>query len=183
MVSGLIRVTGGILKGRRLKGPGKSAFRPTTGRVKEFVFSYIGEDISAAHCLDLFSGTGSLGIEALSRCARRCVFIEKSTQNVNVIKHNLELCGFLERAQVIKGDVFSVLRRMRPGCFDFVFADPPFADALRSRIVNSVCECNILKVRGMLIIEHEVHDTDVGEDRLRLLKQRRFGHCVVSVYV
>ena len=183
MVGGLIRVTGGILKGKKLKGPGKSAFRPTTGRVKEFVFSYIGEDISAANCLDLFSGTGSLGIEALSRCARRCVFIEKSTQNINVIKHNLQLCGFLERAQVIKGDVFSVLRRMQPGCFDFVFADPPFANALRSRIVKSVCECNILKVRGMLIIEHEVHDTDIEEDGLRLLKQRKFGHCVVSVYV
>ena len=100
-----------------------------------------------------------------------------------MIKHNLQLCGFLERAQVIKGDVFSILRRMRPGCFDFVFADPPFANALRSRIVNSVWECNMLKLRGMLIIEHAVHDTDIEEDGLRLLKQRKFGHCVVSVYV
>ncbi|RKY52346.1 MAG: 16S rRNA (guanine(966)-N(2))-methyltransferase RsmD [Candidatus Neomarinimicrobiota bacterium] len=184
MVKNVIRVVSGIARGRKLFGPSGLRFRPTTGRVKEFMFSYLGEIVKGARILDLFSGTGSLGIEALSRGAEEVVFVEKSSKSLEILKRNLTLCGFVDRAVVLHGDVFHVLRRMgeKGERFDFILADPPFRGTLRDKIVKIVAESRILKPEGLLLIEHEVHDSDSETHGMELLKQRRFGSCVVSVY-
>ena len=181
----MIRVIGGTARGRRLQGPPGLRFRPTTGRVKEFIFSYLNQEVEGARLLDLFSGTGSLGIEALSRGAASVVFIEEDTRHIRILKDNVALCGFSAEAQIIRGDVFRHIKRLGEGGerFDIVLADPPFKQKLHERITKGVRQAGILARESLLLIEHEVHDSISMESSLRLIKQRRFGHCVVSVYV
>ena len=175
---------GGSARGKRLRGPSGFKFRPTTGRVKEFIFSYLGEEVEGARVLDLFCGTGSLGIEALSRGAKEIIFVDKSLQSLKILEKNLEDCGFTDRTRILRKDVFRLLRRMgKEGeKFNLILADPPFKDSLRGQIVRAVDENNLIKHEGFLILEHEFHDPDPREHEMKLLKQRRFGHCVVSVY-
>jgi len=94
------------------------------------------------------------------------------------------LCGFEERTKIVVGDVFRELKRLGSSStkYDIVLADPPFDLSLLERIIRSVESSQILKGDGLLVIEHMVHDTDSGKHSMRLIKQRRFGHCVVSIY-
>lgn len=179
-----IRILGGSARGRRLLGPVGYRFRPTTGRVKEFIFSYLGSKVVGAKILDIFSGTGSLGLEALSRGADEVVFIERSAPNVKILKKNIEICEFSEQATIIKGNVFVLLNKLGKDSkkFDLVLADPPFKGFYREQIIETVNENHLLKDEGLLLIEHERHDPDDGRHGKEIVKQRRFGHCVVSVY-
>jgi 16S rRNA (guanine(966)-N(2))-methyltransferase RsmD len=179
-----IRILGGSARGRRLLGPVGYKFRPTTGRVKEFIFSYLGSRVTGARILDLFSGTGSLGIEALSRGADEAFFIERSAPTVKILKKNVGICGFSEQANVMRGDVFILLNKLGKDSekFDLVLADPPFKGFFREEIVKTVEENRLLKDDGLLLVEHERHDPDDGGHGKEIVKQRRFGHCVVSVY-
>ena len=181
----MLRILGGLKRGKRLRGPTGLEFRPATGRVKSFIFSYFYHDIQGSSVLDLFSGTGSLGIEALSRGASTCVFIEHNLNVLKLLKENISSCRFHDQANIIQGDVFQVLKRhhfFNKKPFDFIVADPPFKDSLRESIVTAVEENHILKQNGVLILEHEIHDEDKSKNGLILLKQKRFGHCVLSIY-
>jgi len=178
----MLRVSGGTVRGRKLKGPKGLAFRPTTGRVKEFIFSVLGSDVKKAEVLDLFSGSGSLGIEALSRGAVHVTFVEQSAFNVHIIKQNLEKCGLHDRAIVLRGDVFKTLRYLESGHFKLILADPPFKMSFRSRIVESVATYELMKENGQLVIEHQDNDFDSENPALICIRQKKFGHCVVSIY-
>ena len=180
----MLRISGGSLRGKKLSGPEGLEFRPTTAQVKEFVFFLFRQEIENSRFLDLFSGTGSLGLEALSRGAREGFFVEKSSRTLHLLRKNLAACGVTDRAHVMAGDVFAVLDLLgkRGESFDLVFADPPFKESLRGRIVDGVGQNGILKSGGVLILEHESHDPDVPHPELRLLRQKKFGHCIVSIY-
>ncbi len=173
-----------MARGRKLVGPSGYRFRPTTGRVKEFIFNYLADEVNDTRILDLFSGTGSLGIEALSRGAKEIFFVERSSQNLLLLEKNLKICHFSENARVFKGDVFTTLDRMgqRGEVFDFILADPPFKAFYRNQIIKGVADNHLLKTNGLLFVEHEMHDPDSGEHGMKLLKQRRFGHCMISIY-
>ncbi|HDQ44904.1 MAG TPA: 16S rRNA (guanine(966)-N(2))-methyltransferase RsmD [bacterium] len=180
----MIRVIGGTAKGRRLPGPKGSVFRPTTGRVKEFIFSYIGPDIAGSSVLDCFAGSGSLGIEALSRGAAEATFIEIGRTQSQLIRENLRLCGFQDRARVIRGDVFSRLAGLVDSAsrYDYVIADPPFSEALHGRIIEVFERNPVLEAAGELLIEHEAHDRADDTRGFRKHRERKFGHCVISIY-
>ncbi len=179
-----IRVMGGSARGRKLLGPVGFKFRPATGRVKEFICNYLNQKVVGAKVLDLFSGSGSLGIEALSRGASEVVFTERSAHNVRMIEKNVNHCGFTDNVRVLKGNVFSLFKTLvkMGDVFDIILADPPFKGNYRQRIVQGVDENHLLRDGGVLIVEHESHDPDPGEHNMRLVKQRRFGHCIVSIY-
>jgi len=180
----MLRILGGESKGRKLKGPGKLNFRPATGRVKEFIFAILGPHIEHAVVLDLFSGSGSIGIEALSRGADRVIMVEQSANHIRIIKHNLEICRYGDRAEIIKGDVFRTLKfyGTQKDHFDIIFADPPFNKMLRSEIVEHVERNRLLASEGRLIIEHQADDREGSIDHYQLIRQKRFGHCMVSIY-
>jgi 16S rRNA (guanine966-N2)-methyltransferase len=180
----MFRILGGVKRGKKLKGPTGLEFRPTTGRVKSYLFSFFDQDIPGSTVLDLFSGTGSFGLEALSRSASDCTFVENNRNTIQLLKNNIRLCGFENRCRLIAGDVFSVLQRMESEkrTFDFILADPPFKESLREKIARTVDLHRVLKQNGVLVIEHEFHDADAGSHGLKLLKQKRFGHCIVSFY-
>lgn len=152
--------------------------------MKESIFSYLNQEVEGARILDLFSGTGSLGIEALSRGAGSVVFVERDSLHIRILKENLERCGFAEDARILQGDVFRKLVRLGEAGerFDIILADPPFRQMLRNRIAECVDRSGVLAKEGLLLIEHEVHDDDPVNLSMRLIKKRQFGQCVVSIY-
>jgi 16S rRNA (guanine966-N2)-methyltransferase len=180
----MLRISGGSLRGKKLSGPEGLEFRPTTARVKEFIFFLYRQEIENSKFLDLFAGSGSWGLEALSRGAREGYFVEKSPRSIHLLKKNIDACGMDERAHVLAGDVFPVLDRLgkRGEDFPVIFADPPFRESLRSRIVDAVSRNKLLRSNGVLILEHESHDQDSVQADMRLLRQKKFGHCYISVY-
>ncbi len=140
-----MRVIGGEAKGTRLSGP-RGGIRPVSDRAREGLFASLGGLVVGARCLDLYAGTGALGVEALSRGAAQCVFVDSSASAVRTIRHNLSRAGFSDRALVLRTDVGRFLAR--PGDpFDLAFADPPYAihtgtlsavlDALTTRLDGS----------------------------------------------
>jgi 16S rRNA (guanine966-N2)-methyltransferase len=180
----MIRIIGGDSKGRKLKGPKGLEFRPTTGRVKEFVFSVIGPGLYEAQVLDLFAGSGSLGIEALSRGAVGVTFIEQCREYVRLVEQNVALCHLQAKSRILKGDVFKVLKYLGKQFlkYDIILADPPFKLSLHTAIVMAVEQQKILQKSGVLIIEHQMDDILKQESNFHLIRQRRFGHCMVSIY-
>jgi 16S rRNA (guanine966-N2)-methyltransferase len=180
----VLRIAGGSLRGRKLAGPKGLEFRPTTARIKEFVFFVYRERIPESRFLDLFAGTGSFGLEALSRGAREGVFVERFPRSLHILGRNIDACGFNRQASVMNEDVFSALDRMgrRGEVFDLIFADPPFRESLRARIAASVGSNRLLGIDGLLILEHDMRDPDAEAGNLILVRQKRFGDCVVSVY-
>ena len=124
-----MRVIAGEARGRRLEAlPGTEITRPTMDQVKEAMFSIVQFDLPGARVLDLYAGSGQLGIEALSRGAAECVFIDRRADAVKLIQENLALCRLADRARVRQGDALPYLRSGEK--FDIVFLDPPYASGL-----------------------------------------------------
>lgn len=180
----MLRISGGSLRGRLLIGPKGLAFRPTTARVREFIFYQLGNRIENAKVLDLFAGTGMLGIEALSRGAGQVVFVEKARSSLEILRKNLMRSGFFTKAKIVSEDVFSAVRKLgkQEEQFDLIFADPPFAENYRTAIVQTVNDAHVLHPQGILIVEHDRKDPDLSNTKFVLSKERRFGDCVVSFY-
>lgn len=181
----MIRVTGGSVRGKKLKGPKGTAFRPTTGRVKEYIFNILGGTLQDAGVLDLFSGSGSLGIEALSRGARQVTFIEQEFSHARLIEENLTACRFSEISRVYRGNVFTHLERMHHASmrFDLVLADPPFKAKYHQQILETLNRFPVLNKKGLCVIEHENNDPAVNTAGFELEKIRTFGHVTVSMYL
>ncbi|MBQ6569789.1 MAG: 16S rRNA (guanine(966)-N(2))-methyltransferase RsmD [Clostridia bacterium] len=150
-----MRVITGTARGRRLITLEGLDVRPTTDKVKEGIFSAIQFDIDGRKILDLFAGSGQLGIEALSRGAQKCVFVDSSSKALNVINRNLQTTGLADKAEVYASDALGYLSRCRD-TFDIVFLDPPYAMAeniipkilaslipLLSRCATIVCETDV----------------------------------------
>ena len=180
----MIRIIGGQAKGRKLYGPSGHTFRPTTGIVKEFIFSYLQFIIKDAVVLDLFAGSGSLGIEALSRGASRVNFIDKSQYSINIIKKNLKLCNFSQKGFIIRGNVFTQLSKLdkKGNNFDIIFADPPFKHNLREKIVDYIDTYKLLNDNGLLMLKHKKGDIDKSNHSIKMIKQKNFGINVISIY-
>jgi 16S rRNA (guanine(966)-N(2))-methyltransferase RsmD len=123
--------------------------RPTTDMVKEAIFSILQFDIPGRRVLDLFAGTGQLGIEALSRGAAECVFVDNSTQSLNLVRKNLELCQFT--GQVVRSDALSYLAHC--GKFDVVLLDPPYHDGLYNNLLKNLFTFDILNDGGIILVE------------------------------
>jgi 16S rRNA (guanine(966)-N(2))-methyltransferase RsmD len=123
--------------------------RPTTDMVKEAIFSIVQFDVPGRRVLDLFAGTGQLGIEALSRGARECVFVDNNTQSLNLVRKNLELCQFT--APVVRADALDYLKHC--GKFDLVLLDPPYHEGLYNNVINSLFTFDILNDGGIILVE------------------------------
>ena len=180
----MIRVIGGSVRGKKLKGPKGNVFRPTTGRVKEYIFNIVGETVQDAVVLDLFSGSGSLGIEALSRGAQHVTFIERDSGHTRILEENLDACRFRDKSRIYRGNVFTHIERMHQSSmrFDLILADPPFKEKYHRQIVETLSRFPVLCENGWCVIEHENNDPADEADGLTLEKFRSFGHVTVSVY-
>ena len=144
-----MRVITGTARGRRLMEPRDMSIRPTTDMVKEAVFSIVQFDVPGRRVLDLFAGTGQLGIEALSRGARECVFVDQSPASLALVRKNLEICGM--QAPVIRSDAVKYLESC--GKFDLVFVDPPYHGGLYDKVLQALFGFDILTDGGIIIVE------------------------------
>lgn len=147
-----MRVITGKARGVVLKTPDGMSTRPTSDRVKEALFSVIQFDIPGAVVLDLFAGTGQLGIEALSRGAKRAVFVDKSDDACRVVKENLRRTKMEGEAAVIRADHLDYLRRCKDK-FDIIFLDPPYAEVFLENSLKMITEIDILRYGGIMVAE------------------------------
>ena len=147
-----MRVIAGLVKGRKLKGLDGLATRPTTDRVKESIFNIIQFDIEGRKILDLFAGTGQLGIEALSRGAESVTFVDQRTDAVRVIRENLELVGFVKQSKVIQSDSIAFISSDKEK-YDVIFLDPPYDSGLLKKSLEIIAEFDILSDGGIIVCE------------------------------
>ena len=169
-----MRVISGSVGGRRLREPSGFDIRPTSDMVKESVFNIVQFDIEGRRVLDLFAGTGQLGIEALSRGAKRVVFVDKNPAAVKLIRENLRLCGFSDSASVFASDAFSYMRGRET--FDLIFIDPPYDSSLAEKMLNAIIEFDKLNPNGIIICEMSVDSVtpDIPHPYL-VQKEYRYG--------
>jgi len=152
----MLRVIGGTAKGRHLRFPSNRKIRPTSSKVRESVFNILTPYVKNAMFLDLFAGSGAVGIEALSRGASFAVFVESSSRCLSILKVNLELCGFSDRAEIYPADVMSFLsthKQPTPG-YDIVFVDPPYRYREWEGLLSKIIYGGIISNSGLLIVEH-----------------------------
>jgi 16S rRNA (guanine966-N2)-methyltransferase len=170
-----LRVSGGELRGRRLSAP-RRGVRPTSERVREAMFSILG-DISGARALDVYCGTGALGIEAVSRGAATATLVDRG---VRAARRNVEELGIGDRVEVVRGDALRYLRRAEPGGFDLVLCDPPYrlADRLAAELDQPIRRC--LAEGGRVIVETSP-DRPLPLD-LPLIVERAYGDTLVRVH-
>lgn len=178
-----MRVIAGEAKGRRLKSVPGTSTRPITDRVKESLFNILSPRIEDARFLDLFAGTGSVGIEALSRGAEQAVFVEKSRAVLAVLKENLKITRLEDKAEVILGDVFQTLERMAGRPFDIIYLAPPQYKGLWAKTVEAIDKLPILTDGGLIVAQmHPKEYQELSLQRLRLVDQRRYGSTLLCFY-
>ena len=156
-----MRVIAGSKRSLRLKTPPGDNVRPTTDRIKETLFNIISPRIWECDFLDLFCGSGGIGIEALSRGATSCVFVDSSTESLKYTKDNLKFTGLEANATVMRADAASAVRELFTGGrrFDIIFMDPPYSNELEKKVLEEIACYNILKEDGIIIVEAAA-DTD-----------------------
>ena len=177
-----MRVIAGDYKGRRLTSPSDYSVRPTTDKVKEALFSILSEKIYGSKVLDLFSGTGSLGIEALSRGAEKCVFGDNSRDSIKLIKSNIAHCRAEKGAVIIPGDYKKILMSTTEK-MDIILLDPPYGKGFLEECFKIIDEEDILAEDGVIIAEHrrEEHlpDEFYGFNKI---KERKYGVVMLTIY-
>ena len=173
-----LRVAGGEARGRRLKAP--KNIRPTQGVVKQAIFNMVAARIEGATVLDLFAGSGALGIEALSRGAASVTFVDQQPRGLAILRQNLDALGFRERARVVRGDVVRWLEASPDvvRSADLIFLDPPYEDIVLDRALRVLDR----EVRSATVLaEHSRRQMLPQLERLRVDRERRHGDTVVTV--
>ncbi|MDO4280312.1 MAG: 16S rRNA (guanine(966)-N(2))-methyltransferase RsmD [Peptococcaceae bacterium] len=179
-----MRIISGERRGTKLEAvPGMNT-RPTADRVKEGLFNVLQMDIdSETVVLDAFAGTGNLGLEALSRGAKRAVFIEKDAQALAVLRANIKKCRYEDRATVIKGDALGVLPTLAGERFDLIFLDPPYRKDLYEPVFFSILKYHFLSECGILVSEHAKSvPFSYEHNSLTCYKTKSYGDTVLNFF-
>ena len=172
-----MRVIAGQAKGRRLKTREGQDTRPTTDRCREALFAILQFEVPEARFLDLFAGSGGVGIEALSRGASFAVFVEGNQGAAACIRENLETTGFSGRSRLLKKDVFAALNALEAGkeSFDIVFLDPPYNHGLEQKTLDHLAGTGLVKEGGLIVAESSSQtELSLPEDSWELLKVRDY---------
>jgi len=180
-----VRIVAGKNKGNILKSPKDLSVRPTSEKVREALFDILGTSVKETCFLDLFAGTGAVGIEALSRGAREVIFIEKELKCTKIIKENLEKTGNSQNAVVYKIDFLSGLKLLarKNHLLDYIFLDPPYNRRLVNISLLEISKLPILRHNGLVIAQHYKKEKVMENlSNLKLFNQRIYGECYLSFY-
>lgn len=177
-----MRVITGSARGVQLKTPDGMQTRPTADRVKEALFSIIQFEVEGRTALDLFAGTGQLGIEALSRGAKRAVFVDARKDAAALVRENLKRAKCAERAEIVQSDYMEFLSHCRQ-TFDLIFLDPPYAEIFLENALRKISEIDILSDGGIIICERPAEKVNPGRfPGLTASRDYRYGKTFLSFY-
>lgn len=178
-----MRIISGKYGGRKLKAFKADHIRPTTDRVKETLFNKIQAYLGDARVLDLYAGTGSLGLEALSRGASHVVAVELNRKSQSIIKQNVQLLKIQDEYELVGDDVFKYLKYVSEQKFDVIFVDPPFTKAIAHDSMEALAAADILSENGVLAIESSKQERiDDDYAGLELLDRKNFGDKYLSLF-
>ncbi len=176
-----MRITGGEARGRLVPSPVGLAVRPTASKIRQAFFNILQAKVGQCDFLDVFSGTGLMGLEALSRGAHSLVSVDADRRMVKSLEESLKLLGF--EAEVIAGDYRHILSTLPPLKFDIIFADPPYKTNYPVGVVETVERCELLKEGGILAIEHvRGYRFADQEGPLQVYDRRQYGQTVLSFF-
>jgi len=167
-----MRITGGALRGREVRAPKGSETRPSSSRLREAVYNMCQQEVAGARVLDLFSGSGVMGLEALSRGAVSCLFVDSSKEAVRAIRDNVKRLGV--RGDVVQRDVLGALNGLKGRQFDLIYADPPYRDREVARaVIEKIAAGDFLANRGHFFVEFG-EELTISFDNLKLVKIKRY---------
>lgn len=180
-----MRVIAGSAKKTKLKMPGGGKVRPTADRVKESLFNILGPRVTGARVLDLFAGSGALGIEALSRGARHCVFVERDRRVAATLRENLERTKLVSKSSIITQDIGRALRILfkKNSGFDIIFVDPPYIEELELAALEKIHDLNLINSGGLVVVES--YKKRFLPDQISSLEKERtekYGDTVLNFY-
>lgn len=175
-----MRVISGKLKGRNIKGFDIDGTRPTMDRVKESIFSTIQNYIDDACVLDLFAGSGNLGIEAISNGAKKCYFVDNNKVAINTINENIKNFN-IDNAEVLNSDYLNALNSLKNKKFDLVFLDPPYRFDYIDGIIEFLIDNNMLNDNALIICEYE-NNINKEYDDLSIFKDKKYGSKKVVIF-
>ncbi|WP_100404585.1 16S rRNA (guanine(966)-N(2))-methyltransferase RsmD [Bacillus solitudinis] len=180
-----MRVISGEKKGLHLKAVPGSSTRPTTDKVKESIFNIIGPYFDGGTGLDLYGGSGGLGIEALSRGLDKVIFIDQDRKAIDTIKSNLIHCHFMDKAEVFRNDASRALKALvkREQSFSYIFLDPPYANQNIASEISIIDNHGLLEKNGLIVSEHAAN-ISLAEKISELIKVREesYGDTMISIY-
>lgn len=187
-----MRVISGSARGRRLSGPGsekgsKSSIRPTSDRVRESIFNILGPRSVVNNVLDLFAGTGALGIEALSRGSNSCTFVDRDRKAIGLISKNIDDCGFSDRSSIYQRDIFrglGFLGKFKPAVgYDLVFCDPPYHMGSTVKLLEELQGNDLIAGMGLLVVE-DGSGVEFPQEfgGVSLIDTRRYGDTAVGIF-
>lgn len=179
-----MRVIAGQLKGRRLKSvPGKNT-RPTSDKVKEAAFHMIGPYFDGGQCLDLFAGSGALGIEAISRGMDRTIFVERNGMAIRTIYENIKEMKLENQIEIMRMDAKRALQIMNDQqfAFDLVLMDPPYKTSLLHKLLDQIIHLKLLTQNGIVLCEHDTSIELSQKQGLELIKQSTYGTTTITIY-
>ncbi len=182
-----MRIVAGTAKGRALAGPKPTSkhIRPTADRVRETLFNVLGQWLEGQSVLDLYAGTGALGLESLSRGAKKAVLVDSDREALALCRTNTDTLGFGERVEILAQPVERALETLgrRGDRFSLIFADPPYAARVVETVLEGVARSGVLEPGGSVVIEHDKREpapeSHAGFERV---DQRRFGDTLVSLF-
>ncbi|MDQ0198476.1 16S rRNA (guanine(966)-N(2))-methyltransferase RsmD [Neobacillus ginsengisoli] len=180
-----MRVVSGICKGRPLKAVPGNTTRPTTDKVKEAIFNMIGPYFEGGIGLDLFAGSGGLGLEALSRGLEKVIFIDREPKAIQIIYENIHACSFEDKSEVYRNDSDRALKALmkREISFDYIFLDPPYKKQQLLNLIEKINKQHLLKDGGIIVCEHS-HDVELPKSigKLTQIKHEQYGIIAVTIY-
>lgn len=181
LTGGNVRITGGDARGRLVEAPDGLEVRPTGAKVRQALFNILASRIAGAHFLDLFAGSGLMGLEALSRGAASLVAVEENRKMTRIIESNVKHLGY--QAEVITADVRKAIPVLDERHFDIIFADPPYKSQLASTVVELTGKYQVMSNHGIMLVEHARSSSMPSEtEQLTLVDRRIYGQTAISFY-
>lgn len=181
-----MRVISGKARSTKLQAPSGLATRPTADFVKEALFSMLGMTVYNSNFMDLFAGTGAIGIEALSRGASHSIFVDNNNESIKCIDKNLTSTGLVDFATVIKSDVMQALSNIKNVTknseFDIIFMDPPYGNQNTKEILEKIVSENLLNDDGIIVIEQATNDVIVTHEKLEIYKEKNYKTAMFLFY-
>lgn len=180
-----MRIIAGELKGRRLFSVKGLRLRPTSDRVREAIFDILQERIKGRKVLDLFAGTGALGIEALSRGAEKAIFVEHNAHILTALRRNIKECRLEKKSEILAGDVYKGIRILasRGETFDLIFIDPPYARGLIKPTLKDLSQNSLVSPQGLVIAEHSLKEDVSIPIPWELIDRRQYGTTSISFWL